>query len=105
MEYLEGVTLKHRIAGKSLDIETVVSLGTEIADGPDDAPCTGDHPRRFQLPPPIDSRRAEQVSKLPFGLHDLLISFYSMHPIPNPSLTRVRFGLVPHVRTCKNGRS
>src|SRR6202521_5772569 len=32
MEYLEGVTLKHRIAGKPLDIETVVPLGIEIAD-------------------------------------------------------------------------
>jgi serine/threonine protein kinase/tetratricopeptide (TPR) repeat protein len=32
MEYLEGLTLKHRIAGKALDIETVLSLGIEIAD-------------------------------------------------------------------------
>jgi len=33
MEYLEGVTLKHRITGKALDVETVLSLGIEIADG------------------------------------------------------------------------
>jgi serine/threonine protein kinase len=32
MEFLEGVTLKRRITGKALDIETVVSLGIEIAD-------------------------------------------------------------------------
>jgi serine/threonine protein kinase len=32
MEFLEGMTLKHRIAGKALDIETVVSLGIETAD-------------------------------------------------------------------------
>src|SRR5579872_660179 len=33
MEYLEGLTLRHRIAGKPVDIETVLSLSIEIADG------------------------------------------------------------------------
>src|SRR5215467_15175300 len=33
MEYLEGMTLKHRITGKPLLVETVLSLGIEIADG------------------------------------------------------------------------
>src|SRR5690348_2497928 len=30
MEYLDGVTLKHRIGGKPLDIDTALSLGIEI---------------------------------------------------------------------------
>src|SRR6476661_2961233 len=33
MEYLAGVTLKHRITGKPLDVETVLSLAIEVADG------------------------------------------------------------------------
>src|SRR5437667_12155472 len=32
MEFLDGVTLEHRITGKALDIETVLSVGIEIAD-------------------------------------------------------------------------
>jgi len=33
MEYLEGMTLKHRIAGVPLEIETVLDLSIQIADG------------------------------------------------------------------------
>ena len=41
MEFLEGVTLKHRIGGRSMEIDEILRLGIEIADALDAAHAAG----------------------------------------------------------------
>ncbi len=41
MEYLDGATLKHMIGSRPMELETLISLGIEIADGLDAAHAQG----------------------------------------------------------------